>query len=127
MLTALATAVDAAAPRPAAAADGERPGSELQAHKADVLVFAEGDHADEVIKPQDLNSGGPPVRAWPFAILPISTPDKARKWCLDRRRGASQHFRWRQLTVRSLSLVRSLERQEHSKEGDGSQYQMPHN
>ena len=54
MLTALATAVHAAAPRPAAAADGERPGSELRPQKADVLVFAEGDHADEVIKPQDL-------------------------------------------------------------------------
>ena len=65
MLTALATAVHAAAPRPVRAADGERPGSELRPQKTDVLVFAEGDHADEVIKPQDLNSGGPPVRAWP--------------------------------------------------------------
>ena len=65
MLTALATAVHAAAPRPAAAAEEERLGSELRPQKADVLIFAEGDHADEVIKPQDLKPGGPPVRAWP--------------------------------------------------------------
>lgn len=64
IMTALATAVHAAAPRPATAEE-DRPGSDLRPQKADVLVFAEGDHADEVIRPQDLKPGGPPVRAWP--------------------------------------------------------------
>jgi rieske iron-sulfur protein len=64
ILTALASAVHAAAPRPAVAEE-DRPGSDLRPQKADVLVFAEGDHAGEVIKPQDLKPGGPFVRAWP--------------------------------------------------------------
>ena len=53
ILTALATAVHASAPR-SAAAEEDPPGSDLRPQKADVLVFAEGDRAGEVIKPQDL-------------------------------------------------------------------------
>jgi rieske iron-sulfur protein len=64
ILTALASAVHAAAPGPAVGEE-DRPGSDLRPQKADVLVFAEGDHAGEVIKPQDLKSSGPFVRAWP--------------------------------------------------------------
>ena len=64
ILTALATAAGAAACTPAAA-DDDQPGSDERPQKADVLVFAEGEHAGEVIKPQDLKLGGPPVRAWP--------------------------------------------------------------
>lgn len=64
ILTALVTAVHASAPR-AAAAEEEQPGSDLRPQKADVLVFASGDRAGEVIKPDELKSGGPYVRAWP--------------------------------------------------------------
>ena len=64
ILTALATAVHASAPRPAAAEE-DPPGSDLRPQKADLLVYAEGDRAGEVIKPADLKAGGPAVRAWP--------------------------------------------------------------
>jgi Rieske Fe-S protein len=64
ILTALATAVHASAPR-SAAAEEDPPGSDLRPQKADLLVFAEGDRAGEVVKPEDLKQGGPPVRAWP--------------------------------------------------------------
>jgi Rieske Fe-S protein len=64
ILTALATAAHAAAPTPAAA-DEDPPGGDARPQKADLLVFAEGEHAGEVIRPQDLQPGGPPVRAWP--------------------------------------------------------------
>src|ERR1700719_4372957 len=64
ILTALATAASVAASRPAAA-DEDKPGSDERPQKADVLVFSEGEHAGEVIKPQDLELGGPPVHAWP--------------------------------------------------------------
>ena len=47
------------------AADEDQPGSDERPQKADVLVFSEGEHAGEVIKPQDLKLGGPPVHAWP--------------------------------------------------------------
>lgn len=30
-----------------------------------MLVFSEGNRAGETIKPEDLEAGGPPVRAWP--------------------------------------------------------------
>src|SRR6266853_4231461 len=49
----------------AAAAGEDQPGSDERPQKADVLVFAEGERAGEVIKPEDLKLGGPPVRAWP--------------------------------------------------------------
>ena len=64
ILTALATAAHVAAATPAAA-DDDQPGSSERPQKSDVLVFSEGEHAGEVIKPQDLKAGGPPVRAWP--------------------------------------------------------------
>jgi rieske iron-sulfur protein len=65
ILTALATGACLAASSKSSAAEEDRPGSDLRPQKADVLVFAEGDHAGEVIKPQDLKPGGPFVRAWP--------------------------------------------------------------
>src|ERR1700744_2627880 len=49
----------------AAAADDDPPGSDERPQKGDLLVFTEGDHAGEVIKPEDLKLGGPPVHAWP--------------------------------------------------------------
>ncbi|THD57554.1 MAG: Rieske (2Fe-2S) protein [Bradyrhizobium sp.] len=62
ILAALATGVAASTP---AAADDDQPGSDERPQKGDVLVFSEGEHTGEVIKPQDLRLGGPPVRAWP--------------------------------------------------------------
>ena len=64
ILTALATGACLASSR-SSIAEEDTPGSNERPQKADVLVFAEGDHAGEVIKPQDLKAGGPPVRAWP--------------------------------------------------------------
>ncbi|MBR1237017.1 ubiquinol-cytochrome c reductase iron-sulfur subunit [Bradyrhizobium sp. AUGA SZCCT0177] len=64
LLTALATCACLAAPEPSVAED-DQPGSNLRPQKADTLVFSEGDRAGEVIKPEDLKLGGPPVRAWP--------------------------------------------------------------
>src|SRR5713101_1301251 len=58
ILTTLAAGACIAASKAAAAGDD-------QPQKADVLVFSEGEHAGEVIKPQDLKLGGPPVHAWP--------------------------------------------------------------
>lgn len=48
-----------------ATADDDQQGSDERPQKADVLVFSEGERAGEVIRPQDLKLGGPPVRAWP--------------------------------------------------------------
>jgi len=64
ILTALATAAGIAASE-SAAGDEDQPGSDERPQKADILVFSEGEHAGEIIKPQDLKPGGPPVRAWP--------------------------------------------------------------
>jgi rieske iron-sulfur protein len=64
ILTALATAASVAASKPAAA-DEDQPGSDERPQKADVLVFSEGERAGEVVTPQDLKLGGPPVHAWP--------------------------------------------------------------
>jgi rieske iron-sulfur protein len=64
ILTALATAASVAASRPAAA-DEDQPGSDERPQKADVLVFSEGEHEGEVIRPQDLKLRGPLARAWP--------------------------------------------------------------
>jgi Rieske Fe-S protein len=46
------------------AAEDDRPGSDERPKAADLLVFAEGDHQGDVIKPSDLAPGGPPVHAW---------------------------------------------------------------
>ena len=64
ILTALATGACLASSR-SSIAEEDLPGSNERPQKADVLVFAEGDRAGEMIKPQDLQAGGPPVRAWP--------------------------------------------------------------
>ena len=64
ILTALAAGTCIAASKPAAAGE-DQPGSDERPQKADVLVFSEGEHAGEVIKPQDLKLGGTPVHAWP--------------------------------------------------------------
>src|SRR5580700_2693859 len=64
ILTALATGACLAS-RKSAAAEEDQPGSDERPHQADILVFSEGEHAGEVIKPQDLKLGGPPVHAWP--------------------------------------------------------------
>ena len=64
ILTALATGACLASSR-SSIAEEDLPGSNERPQKADVLVFAEGEHAGEAIKPQDLKTGGPPVRAWP--------------------------------------------------------------
>jgi rieske iron-sulfur protein len=65
ILTALATGACIAASKSVAAADEDRPGSDERPQKTDVLVLSEGEHAGDVIKPQDLKLGGPPLRAWP--------------------------------------------------------------
>jgi len=62
ILAALAAGIATSAP---AAADEDQPGSDERPQKGDVLVFSEGEHTGEIIKPQDLKLGGPPVRAWP--------------------------------------------------------------
>jgi Rieske Fe-S protein len=49
----------------AADADEEHPGSDKRPQRKDLLVFAEGDRAGEVIKPGDLQIGAPPLLAWP--------------------------------------------------------------
>ena len=64
ILTALAAAARIAGPEPAAA-DEDQPGSDERPQKADLLVVSEGEHAGQIITPQDLKIGGPPVRAWP--------------------------------------------------------------
>ena len=64
ILTALATAARIAVSEPAAA-DEDQPGSDERPQKADLLVLSEGEHAGEIITPQDLKPGGPPLRAWP--------------------------------------------------------------
>ena len=64
LLTALATCACSSTTEPSIAED-DPPGSNERPQKADTLVFSEGEHAGEIIKPEDLKPGGPPVRAWP--------------------------------------------------------------
>ncbi len=64
ILTAVATGACLASFK-SAVAEEDQPGSSERPQKADLLVFAEGDRAGETIQPQDLQAGGPPVRAWP--------------------------------------------------------------
>jgi rieske iron-sulfur protein len=63
ILTALATGACLASRKSTAGED--KPGGDERPQRADVLVFSEGEHAGEVINPQDLKLGGPPVHAWP--------------------------------------------------------------
>jgi rieske iron-sulfur protein len=65
ILTALAAGVCIAASTSIAAADEDQPGSDERPQKADLLVVSEGDEEGQVIKPQDLKLGGPPMHAWP--------------------------------------------------------------
>jgi rieske iron-sulfur protein len=65
ILTALAAGACMAASKSVANADEDQPGSDERPQKADVLVFSEGEHTGDIIKPQDLKLGGPPLRAWP--------------------------------------------------------------
>jgi rieske iron-sulfur protein len=65
ILTALATGACIAASKSVTAADEDRPGIDERPQKADVLVLSEGEHAGDIVKPQDLKLGGPPLRAWP--------------------------------------------------------------
>ena len=51
---------------PAARAENEDPSRSERPQPGDLLAFFEGDHAGQVIKPDDLKSGGPPVLAWPM-------------------------------------------------------------
>lgn len=64
LVTVLATCIGVVANK--AHAQDDAPGSDERPQKADLLVFAEGEHAGEIIKPNDLKAGGPPVRAWPM-------------------------------------------------------------
>jgi rieske iron-sulfur protein len=65
ILTALAASACIAVRPSAAVAEEDQPGSDERPQKADLLVVSEGDGEGEVIKPQDLKLGGPPMRAWP--------------------------------------------------------------
>ncbi len=64
LLSALATGASLAAAKSALAED-DKPGSDERPQKGDLLVLSEGDHAGELVKPDELKLGGPPVRAWP--------------------------------------------------------------
>jgi rieske iron-sulfur protein len=64
LLTALAIGASLAAGRSAAVQE-DQSGSDARPQKGDSLVLSEGDHEGEVIKPNDLTLGGPPVHAWP--------------------------------------------------------------
>lgn len=63
LLTALATGACLATK--AVVAEEDQPGSNERPQEGDLLVLSEGDHAGEIIKPDDLKLGGPPVHAWP--------------------------------------------------------------
>jgi Rieske Fe-S protein len=64
LTSAIATCVCLASSEPLLAEE-EQAGASERPQKDDVLVFSDGAHAGEVIKPTDLKPGGPPVRAWP--------------------------------------------------------------
>jgi rieske iron-sulfur protein len=64
LLSALATGACLAAVN-SAAADDEKPGADMRPQKGDLFVVSDGERKGEVIKPDDLKLGGPPVRAWP--------------------------------------------------------------
>jgi len=64
MLAALAAGTCVATTKRLAAED-DRPGSDERPKAADLLVFYDGDRQGDVIKPDDLAPGGPPVHAWP--------------------------------------------------------------
>jgi rieske iron-sulfur protein len=63
LLTALATSACLAAR--SAKSEDDKPGSDERPQKGDLLVVSEGELAGQVIKPDDLKVGGPPMNAWP--------------------------------------------------------------
>jgi Rieske Fe-S protein len=63
LLAALAAGAGFAAK--SAAADDDPPGSDERPKKGDRLVQSEGDQEGQLIKPDDLKLGGPPLHAWP--------------------------------------------------------------
>ncbi|WP_084801182.1 Rieske (2Fe-2S) protein [Bradyrhizobium sp. Tv2a-2] len=64
LLAALATGAGLAT-KPAAADDDDPPGSDERPKKGDRLVQSEGEQEGQLIKPDDLKLGGPPLHAWP--------------------------------------------------------------
>jgi len=64
LLKALATGTFLAGGRFAAAQE-DQPGSSDRPKKGDLLVISEGERAGDVIKPDDLKPGEPPLHAWP--------------------------------------------------------------
>jgi len=64
LLTTLATGAFLAAGRSAAAQE-DQPGSSDRPKKGDLFVVSEGMRAGEVINPDDLKLGEPPLHAWP--------------------------------------------------------------
>ena len=64
LVTVLATGACLACATSVAAEDDQAAASS-RPQKGDLLVRAEGQQAGEVIKPDDLKPGGPPLRAWP--------------------------------------------------------------
>jgi rieske iron-sulfur protein len=65
LFTALVTGIGVTVTAPVGAGD-DAPGSDERPQQADLLVFAEGEHQGQSIKPDDLPLGGPPARAWPM-------------------------------------------------------------
>src|ERR1700752_2266253 len=63
LLAALATGAGLATK--AVAADEDPPGSDERPKKGDHLVQSEGEQEGQLIKPDDLKLGGPPLHAWP--------------------------------------------------------------
>jgi rieske iron-sulfur protein len=64
VLTALAVGATLGATKSAAEDEGQS-GSDERPRKSDLLVLSDGPQAGAVIKPSDLQLGGPPVHAWP--------------------------------------------------------------
>jgi rieske iron-sulfur protein len=64
MLGTLAACTSASMVR-TARTEEERPGSDKRPQQRDLLVVAEGEREGELIKPEDLKLGGPPLFAWP--------------------------------------------------------------
>src|SRR5947207_284573 len=60
-----ALAAGAAFAAKSAVADDDPPGSDERPKKGDRLVQSEGDQEGQLIKPDDLKLGGPPLHAWP--------------------------------------------------------------
>jgi Rieske Fe-S protein len=64
LLGALATTACLGCSAPLRAGE-DPPGSDERPQKGDLLVLSEGDNEGQLVKPDDLKLGGPPVRAWP--------------------------------------------------------------